>query len=193
MLDALAVATVGGLLALAPVLAAALLAALAAPAMIGGLVFSSSSLVPDLARLDPLAGLRRIFSVQGIVELGKALGKFVVVGCAAAVIVWAFMDRFVSLGSMSAMPAIVEGARLLAFASVWLAAALGLIAVVDVPFQMWSHRRELRMTKHEVKEEMKETDGRPEVKARMRGLQQERARQLGGHREGGTPSSTIPA
>ena len=176
MPDALAAATIAGLLALAPVLIVAFIAAVAAPAMIGGLVFSSTALAPDLARLDPLAGLRRIFSLQGLVELGKALGKFLVVGVAAALVVWSMMDRFVALGSMSAMRAIVEGTALLAVASLWLAAALGLIAVVDVPFQLWSHRRELRMTKHELKEELKETDGRPEVKARLRGLQQERAR-----------------
>ena len=176
MVDALAAATAGGLLALAPVLIVVLVAAVAAPAMIGGLVFSGAALVPDISRLDPLAGFRRIFSLQGLVELGKALGKFLVVGVAAALIVWSMMDRFVALGSMSPAPAISRGAGLLAVASLWLAAALGLIAVVDVPFQMWSHRRELRMTKHELKEEMKETDGRPEVKSRLRGLQQERAR-----------------
>lgn len=169
-------AVVAGLLALAPLLATAFVAALAAPAAIGGLVWSAEALALDLTRLDPIAGLQRIFSLQGLVELGKALAKFLVVGLVAAAIVWSMMDRFVALGGMSTAPAIVAAMRLLAIAIAWLAAALALIAVVDVPFQLWKHRHDLRMTKHEVKEEMKETDGRPEVKSRLRGLQMERSR-----------------
>jgi flagellar biosynthesis protein FlhB len=176
MLDALGAATLAGLLALAPVLAVSFVAALAAPAMIGGLVWSGEALALDFTRLDPIGGLRRIFSLQGLVELGKALAKFVVVGLVVCAIVWSMMDRFVALGGMSTIPAIAAGARLLAVAVLWLAAALAIIAVVDVPFQLWKHRYDLRMTKHEIKEEMKESDGRPEVKSRLRGLQMERSR-----------------
>lgn len=174
--EALGHATITGLLALAPLLATAFVAALAAPAVIGGLVWSTEALALDLTRLDPVAGLQRIFSVQGLVEFGKTLAKFLVVGLVAAAIVWSMMDHFVALGSMSTAPAIMASMRLLAIAVTWLAAALVLIAVVDVPFQLWKHRYDLRMTKHEVKEEMKETDGRPEVKSRLRGLQMERSR-----------------
>jgi flagellar biosynthetic protein FlhB len=176
MTEALGDAVFAALLAIAPLLGVTLVAALVASALVGGLIFSGEALALNLSRLDPLAGLRRLFGVQGLVELGKALAKFVVVGGVAVILVWSMMERFVSLGSMSAAPAIVAAAQLLALDLLWLSAALVLVAAVDVPFQVWKHRFDLRMTKHEVKEELKETDGRPEVRSRIRGLQLERAR-----------------
>jgi flagellar biosynthesis protein FlhB len=176
MFDALAQGTLQALAAVAPVLAAALLAAVAGPAAMGSVTFSGEGLAPDLTRLNPLTGLGRIFSLNGLSELVKALLKFLVVGVAAGLIVWWLLDDMLLLGAMGPGAGIGAAAHLLALAMLLLSAALALIAAVDVPFQLWSHRRELRMTRLEIKEEYKETEGRTEVKSRIRGLQQQLAR-----------------
>lgn len=171
---AAAVAEAG--LAIAPLVGILMVVALLAPVATGGFVFSSQALVPDLKRLSPLAGIKRVFGVQGLVELGKALAKFLVVGAVAAGVVWWMLGDILSLGGMAAPAAIGRSARLLALALLMMSAALILIAAVDAPFQIWSHNRNLRMTRQEVRDEMKETEGRPEVKSRVRAAQRELAR-----------------
>ncbi len=163
-------------LAIAPIVGALVVVALFAPAVLGGWVLSSEAMTPDLKRLSPLAGLKRVFGVQGLVELGKALGKFLVVGSAAAAVVWWMLGDMIALGSMSAPAAIARGSWLLGLALLLMSASLIVIAAVDAPFQVWSHKRNLRMTRQEVREELKETEGRPEVKSRIRAAQRELAR-----------------
>ena len=133
-------------------------------------------MAPDFTRMSPLSGIKRVFGLHGIVELGKALLKcFVVGGACAGIVSWLFPD-VMALGHMAPRAAINRGAGLLGWAFVWLCASLVLIAVVDVPLQLFQFKRSLRMTRQELREESKESDGRPEIKQRIRQLQQQMAR-----------------
>ncbi|GAB6068064.1 flagellar biosynthesis protein FlhB [Methylothermus subterraneus] len=160
---------------LAPWLLVLLLAALAAPLMLGGWVFSAESLKPTFGRIDPLQGLRRMFALHSAVELIKSLLKVALIALLAWSVLqasWADLERLVRA---DLKPALAKGVALLWQASLWLCASLAVLAGIDAPYQLWAHRRKLRMSLQEVKEEMKESEGRPEVKAKIRQLQRERA------------------
>ncbi|MHA7815430.1 MAG: flagellar biosynthesis protein FlhB [Pseudohaliea sp.] len=175
MLRRLVDLTVDSFVLLGPLLFALLVAALAAPALLGGWVFSWQAMAPKLDRMDPLKGLKRVFGSQGLMELLKAMGKFLVVAAAAAFFLWLIADRFLALSRLPVVPAIADAVWLAGLALLVTSAALVVIAAVDVPFQLVTHYKQLRMTRQEVREELKQTEGRPEVKGRIRSLQQELA------------------
>jgi len=120
--------------------------------------------------------MKRIFSLHGLVELVKALAKFVFLGGVAALLVWLEFDHFVLLGKMEIGAALSETARLLGWTTVVVAGSAIVLALVDVPFQLWDYKRQLKMTQQEVRDELKDTEGRPEVRSRIRQLQREVAR-----------------
>ncbi|MBV6423840.1 MAG: Flagellar biosynthetic protein FlhB [Steroidobacteraceae bacterium] len=159
-----------------PVFGVVVLAALAAPLAIGGWNVSGKPLVPDFARLDPLAGIGRMFSTRGLVELAKAFAKFALVAAVAATLLWNRADDLAALGNESLTAAIGHSCRLVATTLLVLCAALLAIAAIDVPYQLWRHANELKMSRDEVRREAKETDGSPEVKGRIRQAQQALAR-----------------
>ncbi|MGB1175140.1 MAG: flagellar biosynthesis protein FlhB [Luminiphilus sp.] len=161
------------LILISPFLMITVVAALAGPAVMGGLLFSPEALSFKLDKLDPVKGLGRIFSTKGLIELVKALLKFFLV-LGVAVLVYKFMEREVmALITFDVIDGIVRSGSMIMLALVLLSATLVLIASIDVPYQLWSHNKQMRMTKQEVKDESKETDGRPEVKARIKQLQRE--------------------
>jgi flagellar biosynthetic protein FlhB len=145
--------------------------------LFGGWVFSPEAFAPKLEKLNPLKGIKRVFGVNGLVELAKSLGKFLVVAIAASSLLWWLAPQFMGLGTLTVGGAVARAAQLAAQCFVGFAAALLLITAADVPFQYWHHRRQLRMTKQELKDEQKETEGRPEVKSRIRNAQQQIATQ----------------
>ena len=158
---------------IAPFLAITVVAALAGPALMGGLLFSADAIAFKAEKLDPIKGLGRVFSTKGLIELVKALLKFFLV-LGVAVLIYKFMERDVmALITLDVMEGIARSGSMIMVALVLLSATLVLIAAIDVPFQLWSHNKQMRMTKQEVKDESKETDGRPEVKSRIRQLQRE--------------------
>jgi flagellar biosynthetic protein FlhB len=161
----------GGLQLLLPIAAATIAAAVFGSIALGGWAFSAEALTPNLSRLDPIAGLRRVLSLTGLVELLKALAKFAVVAAVAAVLLWRFGGDFLALGHLTLEAAIARASWLAGACLAGLAASLLLVAAADVPFQHWHYRRRLRMTKQEAKDEQKETEGRPEVRSRIRNLQ----------------------
>lgn len=165
----------GAMLVLAPFMLALVIAALAAPALIGGWIFSGQAMAPKLDRMDPLKGLKRIFGAQGLMELIKAMGKFLLVGAAGGFFLWLIMDRFLALSRLPIIPAIADSVWLAGLALFVGSSALIVIAAIDVPFQLATHNKQMRMTRQEVREELKQTEGRPEVKGRIRSLQQEMA------------------
>lgn len=166
-----------GLRACAPVLLIALLAALLAPMLLGGWNFSTEALFPKFGRLNPLAGLKRMFSLRSLIELGKALAKFAVVAGIAVLVLWTQAPALMGLGREAPASAIGHAVKLAGQGLLAVSAGLLLIAAVDVPLQLWQHAKKLRMSRQEVREEMKETEGSPEVKGRIRQLQQQLARQ----------------
>jgi flagellar biosynthetic protein FlhB len=163
------------LLAVAPVLACTLAAAICAPLAIGGWTFAGSSMAPKFERLDPMAGFGRMFSLNGVVELSKSLFKFGLVGSVGALVLGVHMDALMNLGREPVVAAITHASYISGQALLALSGSLILIAAVDAPYQVWQHRRELRMTREEVRQEHKEHEGSPEVKGRIRSLQRERA------------------
>ncbi len=176
MVAALTDATLGALQVLLPVFAALLALVLLASVALGGWNFSPAAMAPDFSRLGPLAGIQRLFGLQGAAELGKALLKFLAVGgVCAGVVAWLFAD-VLALGHMLPQAAIARGAALLGRAILFLSASLGFIAAVDVPLQLLQYKRALRMTRQELRDEAKENDGRPETKQRIRQAQQQIAR-----------------
>lgn len=148
-------------------------AAIVGPIALGGWNFSSQSLAPKGSRLNPLSGIKRMFSMNAVVELGKAVAKFLVVGSLCVVILLAQEKALLSLGSEDIVPAMKHGVEIVSWAVLLMAATMILISAVDVPFQMHSHAKKLKMTMQEVKDEMKSTEGKPEVKGRIRQLQYE--------------------
>ena len=161
------------LMLIAPFLAITVVAALAGPSLMGGLLFSAEAIAFKAEKLDPIKGLGRVFSTKGLIELVKALLKFfLVLGVAA--LIYKFLERDVmSLITLDVREGIARSGSMIMVALVLLSATLVLIAAIDVPYQLWSHNKQMRMTKQEIKDESKETDGRPEVKSRIRQLQHE--------------------
>ena len=152
-------------------LSVTVIAALAAPALIGGWNFSTQAMAFKPEKMDPIKGLKRVFGPQGLVELGKALGKFILIGAISTAILWGIRDQLLTLGTQEVNVAMTDLAYLTLWVFLAITASLILIALIDVPFQLWNHSRQLRMTKQEVKDEMKQTDGNPEVKGRIRRMQ----------------------
>ncbi len=164
------------LLACAPVLGLTLMAALLAPLSIGGWNLAFGTLAPDFTRLSPMKGLGRVFSTHGLVELVKAFAKFGLVALIAVIFLWMKTDELLKLGSEPTAAAIGHAITLSGHALLAISASLALIAALDVPFQLFQHIKSLRMTRQEIRDELKESEGNPEVKGKIRQLQQERAR-----------------
>jgi flagellar biosynthetic protein FlhB len=151
--------------------------AIAAPSLLGGWLLSGKKLAPKWSNVNPLKGLQRIFSPNGLMEVAKAIVKLLVVGGVGIAFLRHRMDEIIAPAAASISSDLFRALRLYGSFFAVLAASTMLIAVVDVPFQIWSHMRKLRMTRQELKEEMKETEGRPEVKSRIRNFQRQMAQQ----------------
>ncbi len=176
MIDRLAALSLEGLLLAAPLLLAALALAVGTSLAIGGWTFTGKPLAPDLSRLDPISGFGRLFSINSLAELGKAIAKAGAITVLAAWLAWTQRAEFAALVTQPFGPAVLGAIALLGTDALWFALALGAIAAADVPLSIWRHHRELRMTPDEMKREYKETEGDPHVKARVKGLQRETAR-----------------
>ncbi len=161
---------------LLPLFAILMLAALAAPILLGGFVFSPKALGIKLSRLNPIAGFGRMFSVHGLAELVKSLLKTALVGGMGALVFYREQEHVFSLMNMTLGRAIPEFLQTLLMSSLLIVLGLALVALLDVPFQLWQYYRNLRMTKEEVKQEFKEQEGDPHIKARIRSVQMEMAR-----------------
>lgn len=164
------------LVVIGPFFLVLLVAAVLAPTLTGGWSFSLKPMAPKLEKLNPAKGLKRVFGPKGLIELIKAFAKAALVTGLGVALLWRWAPELLALGAAPVNQAIGASAGMAAMALLMLSLSLILIAAVDVPFQLWQHAKQLRMTRQEVRDEMKETDGRPEVKSRIRGLQQEFAR-----------------
>lgn len=173
---ALGAAALAALKLIAPVLGTATAAALLAPLALGGWTFSSEALGFKFERLDPIAGFGRIFALRGVVELVKALAKFAVAAGVTALLLWQLAPQLLATGTGPVQTGVLRALSLVGWASLALAGSLLLIAAVDVPWQLYDYARRMRMSREELKQEYKETEGSPEVKGRVRSLQQQMAR-----------------
>ena len=166
---------IDALTAISPFLLLMLLVALLSPLSVGGWAFSVEAIAPKFSRMDPLAGFKRMFGLKGLMELIKAIGKVFVVAFVAIVFLSGLSDSFLNLGREPLIPAVTHAANLFGWAFLAMSCALIVIAAIDLPFQLWDHNQKLKMTFQEIKDEMKETEGRPEVKSRIRQLQYDMA------------------
>lgn len=160
-------------LLLLPVFAATLLAAVLAPMLIGGWNFSPQAIQPDLGRMNPIKGLGRMLSGNSLIELAKSIAKFLLVGLVAGLTWWNGREELLGLGAEPTAHGIGHGLAMIIHAFVWMAGALALIAAIDVPWQLWSYSKMLKMSRQEIREEYKQSEGRPEVKGRIRRMQQQ--------------------
>ena len=161
--------------ALAPILLLLLIAAVAGSIGIGGLLFSGKAIAPKPNRMDPMKGLGRMFSMRSLIELVKAIAKVGLVMAVAILILNIRTEDLLAIAEESAVPAMEHVLWTLGWSFFVLACATIVIAMIDVPFQIFDHQKKLRMTKQEVKDEYKDTEGKPEVKGKIRQLQREMA------------------
>ena len=161
--------------AIMPLLLVLLLVSIIGPISLGGWLFSAKAMAPKFSRMNPGAGLKRMFSTMALVELLKALGKFLVVLGVALLVLNAYQDDLLSIAKQPLDLAIMHSVEIVGWCALWMACGLILIAAVDVPFQLWDNKQKLMMTKQEIRDEYKDSEGKPEVKSRIRQLQREMA------------------
>jgi flagellar biosynthesis protein FlhB len=169
-------AILGIALACAPVFGLIILAAAMAPLALGGWSFSTEALAPKFERLSPASGFKRMFSTMAVVELLKSLAKFGVVALVAVIVLSKNTGELLALGSEPTNQAILHAFALCGQAFIAMCCGLLVIAGIDVPFQLWQYSKKLKMTREEIRQEMKESEGSPEVKGRIRQIQQEMAK-----------------
>ena len=141
--------------------------------LIGGYNFSWKALQPKASKFNPIAGLKRMFGTRSLVELAKAIAKFALVGGVAYILITSSISEFSEISRMAFEPGISASASLVTTAFLVAATTLIIIALIDAPYQAYKHNQQLKMTKKEVKDERKDTDGSPEVKQRIRQKQRE--------------------
>ncbi len=161
--------------ALLPLLITLLVVSIVGPISLGGWLFSTESLMPKFSRMNPLSGLKRMFSLHALAELLKALAKFALILLVALAVLSSDRDDLLAIAHEPLDMAILHSVQVVGWSAVWLACGLILIAAVDVPFQLWDNKQKLMMTKQEVRDEYKDSEGKPEVKSRIRRLQREMA------------------
>ena len=163
------------LIALMPLLLLLLFAALVSPMLLNGWLFTMQPLQPKFSKLNPIAGIGRMFSTNSLAELLKAIAKALVVGVVGAWAVWHNKDAVLLLMTQPLAIAIPQLGSLMWGGFIAIMGGMLLIAAVDVPFQLYEHNKKLMMTKQEVRQEAKESEGNPEVKGRIRRMQREMA------------------
>ena len=158
-----------------PVILFTMVAAVIASGLTGGYLFSLGAVMPKGSKLNLISGLKRIFGTHALVELGKAILKFVLVSTVLWWSLMANMDSLVRIGQMGLEPALDAAGKMVLQSGLWVALSLAVIAMIDVPWQKHSFTKRMRMSKQEVKDEYKQMEGSPEVKAQIRRRQREMA------------------
>lgn len=159
-----------------PLFVVIMVAIIATPFVMGGWVFSPKAFTLDLTRIDPFKGLGRMFSWQSIAELVKAILKALLIGSVLYWVVRHEQDRLFALLAQPIETGLASFSRVLFFSFVALIGGLAVIAAIDVPFQLWQYHDRLKMTREELKKESRESEGDPQLKARIRSQQREMAR-----------------
>ncbi len=158
-----------------PVVIVLMMLAVAASGLTGGYLFSLRAVMPKGSKLNPIEGFKRIFGVRALVELGKALLKFMLVASVLWFLLYANLGNLIGMGKMSLEPALASMSSLIMQSALIVALALIVVAAIDAPLQKHQFMKKMRMTRQEVKDELKDMEGRPEVKAQIRRRQREMA------------------
>ena len=165
------------LMAIAPFLGLVTVVALLSPMILGGWAFALDSVQPKWERVSPMAGFKRMFSVNSLMELFKGILKVILVGLIAVGLISLYLDKLLVIGAMPLHSAIREAGSILLISFIALSCGLFAIAAIDAPFQVWQFTEKQKMSMQEVRDESKEANGKPEVKQRIRQLQMEYAQQ----------------
>ncbi len=171
----LTASAVAGLQSLLPLFGVLLVAAILGPIALSGWNFTFKAVAPKASRMNPFSGLKRMFGSKALMELAKALAKVFVVGSLASLILYLNTERILGIQQQALQPAIAHAASIVAWSVLAMSCTMILIVLVDIPFQLHQHKQKLRMTFQQVKDEHKDTDGRPEVKQKIRQLQMQMA------------------
>ncbi|MGQ4880100.1 flagellar biosynthesis protein FlhB [Billgrantia sp. LNSP4103-1] len=164
------------LLTMLPLFLLLTLVALVAPALLGGWLISAKSLKPQMSKLNPFKGLKRMFGTQALVELFKAVAKSILIGGVGMAYLYFNIGEYLALMNLPTSQALARALWMAAEACGLMVLTLLVVILIDVPYQLWSHAKKLRMSKEEIKREHKESEGDPHVKARIRSQQQAMAR-----------------
>lgn len=175
LLSRMEVTVFDALIGISPFLFVMTVVALFTPMALGGWSFSADSMAFKASRVNPISGFKRMFGTKGLMELVKALLKLVCVSSIAVIFLWANKYEFLGLSALPLGAALHQGAWLIGMCFLVVSSSLILIVAIDVPFQLWDHSKNLKMTLQEVRDEMKDTEGKPEVKSKVRQMQQEMA------------------
>lgn len=162
----------GGMM-LAPFFIVSVVAAIASSLVIGGWSFSMEAMSPKLSKMNPWSGLKRMFAVRGLVELIKSILKLFLIGTVAVLMMNKLSANMLNLGYQEPAAAMGHAGQLLTWVFLVLSLVLVVVAAIDIPYQLWEHAQQMKMTKQEVRDEYKETEGKPEVKNRVRQMQRE--------------------
>lgn len=166
---------IDGIVLIAPFLAVMVAVAIIAPISMGGWIFSWDAISPKLEKMDPIKGIPRLFAMRGVIEMLKALLKILLVFAVAVSLYKSFIGELLGLGDEPLEQSIGHALDIIGVCFLLLSASLVVIAMIDVPYQLWDHNKKLKMTLQEIKDEHKESDGSPEVKGRQRRMQMELA------------------
>lgn len=158
----------GLLLPVGGIMLATLIAAIAAPAMLGSLGFRAEAFMPKASKMNPMTGFKRMFGLNGLVELGKSIAKVLLMGSIGVWLIWSKLSQITTMGAGGLESAISEVGSLFVLACIVMAVALALIAGVDVPWQIFQRFKRLAMSKQDLKDEHKESEGSPELKGHIR-------------------------
>ncbi|HYC42171.1 MAG TPA: flagellar biosynthesis protein FlhB [Noviherbaspirillum sp.] len=164
------------LIGLAPLAGILLLVAVGSPLLIGGWLFSTKALMPNFARLNPISGIGNMFSTRSLVELVKAILKATLIGVIAWMVISGQTEEMLALSAEPLHTGWAHLGSMLLTGFIAIVFGLVIIALIDAPYQMWHYANKLKMTREEVRQESKESDGDPMVKARIRQLQREMAK-----------------
>jgi flagellar biosynthesis protein FlhB len=164
------------LIAFAPFALLLVAVALGSPLLIGGWLFSAKALQPDFARLSPFRGLGNMISANAGVELLKAIAKTLLVGIVAWIVISHQLNSVLALSVEPAKTGTTHLAHLMLTSFIAIVGGLVIIALIDAPYQMWHYANKLKMTRQELRQEAKESDGNPEIKAKIRQQQREMAK-----------------
>ena len=156
-----------------PIFIITIVVAIASTGLTGGYNFSMQAVMPKASKLNPFSGLQRIFGPKAWVELGKAILKFVLVTGVVVLILNNNIHTLNLIGRMPIEPALQASGELLTKSALLITLSLVIIAMIDVPYQRWQFMKQMRMTKQEVKDEMRQSEGNPEIKGQIRRKQRE--------------------
>lgn len=173
LFDLIIAIVMDGIYLIAPFILVMVIVALISPTLLGGWSFSAKAIAPKASKLNPASGIKRMFSANALLELFKALAKFSLVISMATYFLYFAFDEVLGLGVEPLQFAMAHAGSLIVQAFIFVTLSLLVIAIIDVPFQLWQHNKQLKMTKQEVKEEHKQQEGNPEVKGRIRQVQRE--------------------